>query len=281
MKKTVLITGCSSGFGKLAAKTFHAKGWNVIATMRSPEKETELVEYDNTLISRLDVTDKSTIRTAVSEGIQQFGRIDVLVNNAGYGAFGFLEEASESEVEKEFDTNLVGVVNTIQEVVSIMRKQRKGCIINITSIGGTISAPFLSLYNATKFAVEGLSQSLYYELKHFGIDVKTVAPGGFKTNFFKATTFNEGNKKDDLNWHRNLFKSWLKKLEKGPPKPFQYGDPQEVTDKIYYCATNKTKVRNFVGKDVKTFNIIKALLPNRIIIKMFEKNLQPNFKKAF
>src|ERR1700693_2962780 len=110
MKKTVLITGASSGFGKAAAKLFHAKGWNVIATMRSPEKESELSTLSGLLICQLDVTELSSIQNAVNEGLAKFGKIDVLVNNAGYGALGALEAATEDEVKKQFDVNLFGLI---------------------------------------------------------------------------------------------------------------------------------------------------------------------------
>lgn len=142
MKNTVLITGASSGFGKETAKLFHKNGWNVIATMRSPEKEAELAALNNILISKLDVTDKATIQSAVKEGIDKFGKIDVLVNNAGYGAIGALETSPEEEIKKQFDVNLFGLIAVTQAVLPFMRQQGAGTIINISSVGGRVTFPF-------------------------------------------------------------------------------------------------------------------------------------------
>jgi len=183
MKKTVLITGASSGFGRETVKLFDAKDWNVIATMRSPEKETELNKLDNVLLAKLDVTDKQSIQSAVAAGIEKFGSIDVLVNNAGYGAFGELESAPEEEIRKQFDVNFFGLIAVTQAVLPGMRENRSGVIINVSSVGGRLTFPYCSLYHATKFAVEGLTESLQYELNQFGIHLKIVEPGGYKTEF--------------------------------------------------------------------------------------------------
>jgi NAD(P)-dependent dehydrogenase (short-subunit alcohol dehydrogenase family) len=179
----VLITGASSGIGKAAAHLFAAKGWQVAATMRNPAAETELAAVPNVKIYALDVTDATSVTAAVAAVQADFGRIDVLVNNAGYGLVGPLETADEPTIMRQFQTNVFGVMRTIQAVTPLMRTQGHGVIINITSIGGLITLPFNSLYHAAKFAVDGLSESLNYELRPFGITVKVVAPGGVKTDF--------------------------------------------------------------------------------------------------
>jgi NAD(P)-dependent dehydrogenase (short-subunit alcohol dehydrogenase family) len=183
MKKTMLITGASSGFGRAAARLFHQKGWNVIATMRSPEKETELSKGDDLLLLALDVTNTKTIDTAIKAGLDRFGRIDVLVNNAGHGSLGALESATEEQIRQQFDVNVFGLISVTKAVLPVMRQQRSGIVINVSSIGGKVTFPFSSLYHATKFAVEGLTESLQYELNPLGIRLKIVEPGGYKTEF--------------------------------------------------------------------------------------------------
>lgn len=181
--KTILITGASSGIGAATARHFQEKGWNVIATMRNPEGETSLGTLENVLVVRMDVTDEESITGAVSEGIKHFGRIDVLLNNAGYGAYGALEAFSMDRIRRQFETNVIGLLAVTKAVLPHMRQNRSGTIVNISSIGGQITFPMGSLYHGTKFAVEGLSEALHYELEPLGIRVRIVQPGMIKTNF--------------------------------------------------------------------------------------------------
>ncbi|MBN8885210.1 MAG: SDR family oxidoreductase [Rudaea sp.] len=183
MNKTILITGTSSGLGRAAAKLFQAKGWNVIATMREPDRETELARLDRTLVARLDVQDVDSIHAAVDAGLAKFGRIDALVNNAGYGSFGPLEAAPLEKIRRQFDVNVFGLLATTKALLPHFRGQRSGVIVNISSIGGRMTFPLGSLYHGTKFAVEGISESLHYELTPLGIRVKIVEPGGIQTDF--------------------------------------------------------------------------------------------------
>jgi NAD(P)-dependent dehydrogenase (short-subunit alcohol dehydrogenase family) len=223
----------------------------------------------------LDVTDKESIKSAVDEGVKKFGSIDVLVNNAGYGAFGLLEEASQQEIDNQFNTNVFGVIITTQEVLPVMRAQNSGTIINITSIGGLVGMPMLSLYSASKFAVEGLSEALSHELKKFNITVRTVSPGSFDTNFGGAHTFNEGNKKADLDTYREQIKTNLTEVLANPPKPFGLGDPKEVVDVIYKVATGTKKLRTTVGKDAKTVKFMKRILSDKGLSNMLSGALLP------
>ena len=181
--KTIFITGASSGIGKTTARHFQAQGWNVIATMREPSKETELRALENTHIAQLDVTDTGSISAAVSDGINQFGKIDVLLNNAGYGAYGALEAFTMERIRRQFDTNVIGLMEVTKAILPHMRQNKAGTIINISSIGGQITFPLGSLYHGTKFAVEGLSEALHYELEPLGIRVRIVQPGMIKTDF--------------------------------------------------------------------------------------------------
>jgi NAD(P)-dependent dehydrogenase (short-subunit alcohol dehydrogenase family) len=180
---TILITGASSGIGKATALRFQAEGWNVVATMRDPAVGADLSAHDNVQVNRLDVTDTGSITAAVDEAIARFGRIDVLLNNAGYGAYGPLEAFSNERIRRQFDTNVIGLLEVTKAVLAHMRANRSGTIINISSIGGQITFPLGTLYHGTKFAVEGLSEALHYELEPLGIRVRIVAPGMIRTDF--------------------------------------------------------------------------------------------------
>lgn len=179
---TILITGASSGIGKATALRFQSEGWNVIATMRDPTAS-DLGDLDNTLVTRLDVTEPASITAAVRAGTERFDAIDVLLNNAGYGAYGPLEAFSTDRIRRQFDTNVIGLLEVMKAVLPQMRARRAGTIVNISSIGGQITFPLGALYHGTKFAVEGLSEALHYELEPLGIRVRIVEPGMIKTDF--------------------------------------------------------------------------------------------------
>ena len=183
MPKTILITGASSGIGKATARHFQEQGWNVVATMRSPQNETELNQLDRVLVTRLDVQDSASIHSAVKETIDTFGGLDVLLNNAGYGAAGPLEAAPMDEIRRQFDVNVIGLLETTKAVLPHFRAQKSGKIINVSSVGGRVTFPLFSLYHGTKWAVEGISESLNYELASSGIQVKIVEPGAIATDF--------------------------------------------------------------------------------------------------
>ena len=183
MNKTILITGTSSGIGKATAIYFQQKGWNVIATMRSPEKDTELKELENVLLEKLDVLDLESINQAIQNGIEKFGKIDALVNNAGYGAYGPLESFPRENIIKQFNTNAIGLMDVTKAIIPHFRANKDGVIVNISSIGGQMTFALGSLYHGTKFAVEGISESLHYEMKEIGVKVKIVEPGMIATDF--------------------------------------------------------------------------------------------------
>ena len=185
MSKVWFITGCSTGFGRSLAKEILQLGYKAVVTSRKKEDVADLVaSYPETAISlALDVTDKSQIASSVTAAIEHFGRIDVLVNNAGIGYFGAIEESDEEEVRRMFDINVFGLANVTKAVLPIMRKQRSGHILNVASIGGLVSFPAVGFYNATKYAVDGLSESLAKEVAHLGIKVTIIAPSGFRTDW--------------------------------------------------------------------------------------------------
>lgn len=180
---TLLITGASGGIGSAVVKLFQKRGWNVVATMRSPEKGSELAELPNVLVTRLDVTDAGSIKRAVKAGIDHFGSIDVLINNAGYGVYAPLEAISSKIIHDQFEVNVFGYIETIKAVLPHFRERESGLIINISSIGGVITFPFGTLYHGTKWAIEGLSEALSFELRDIGIGVKLVEPGDVLTEF--------------------------------------------------------------------------------------------------
>ncbi len=184
-KKVWFITGSSTGFGRELAEQLLEKGCKVVATARKPETVEDLVEkYPETARAiRLDVTNAEDIKSAVKAAVDEFGTIDVLVNNAGYGLGGGIEEPSEDQIRRQFETNLFGVIGVLREVLPIMRGQKSGHILNLSSIGGFRSIPSVGYYTATKFALEALSESLAGEVGHLGIKVTIVEPGGFRTDF--------------------------------------------------------------------------------------------------
>lgn len=183
MPKTIFITGASSGIGRATAALCAEKGWNVVATMRTPADAGDLADRDNVLVAQLDVTQHDSIAAAVDQARAAFGQIDVLVNNAGYGAYGTLEAFSMDRIERQFDTNVIGLLAVTKAVLPHMRAQKSGTIVNISSIGGQMTFPLGSLYHGSKFAVEGLSEALHYELEPCGIRIRIVEPGMIKTDF--------------------------------------------------------------------------------------------------
>ncbi len=177
------ITGCSTGFGRELAMHLLERGYTTVVTARNPDDVRDLAKVRNALVLKLDVTDQDQIDKAVKTAEEKLGRIDVLVNNAGIGYFAAVEESEEEQVRRMFDINVFGLSRMIQAVLPGMRKQRKGFIVNFSSIGGLCSFPALGFYNATKFAVEGLSEALWQEVEPLGIKVMLVEPSGFRTDW--------------------------------------------------------------------------------------------------
>ncbi len=186
-KKSWLITGCSTGFGRVLAEKALARGDRVAVTARRKDAIADLcAQYPDTAIClELDVTDSDSVQAALDTAFDTFGRIDVLVNNAGYGIQGAVEEVSEDQIEQLFAVNVFGVLTVTRAALPKLREQGGAHIVNITSVGGRTAAPLISLYSSAKFAVEGLSMGLAMELAPFGIKVTAVEPGAFATNFAK------------------------------------------------------------------------------------------------
>lgn len=247
MNKTILITGASSGIGKETAKLFQSKGWNVIATMRNPENETALKQLDNVLVVKLDVLDLDSIKTAFEEGVEKFGSVDVLLNNAGYGAYGPLEAFSREKIVRQFNTNVIGLLDVTKTILPYFRQNKKGIIINISSIGGKITFPLGSLYHGTKFAVEGISESLNYEVEQFGGQVKIVEPGMIATDF-GGRSFDFSNDKNTVEY-QNIVNALMTAM----PTMAQNASPASVVaNVIFEAATDgKNQLRYTAGEDAK------------------------------
>lgn len=182
-KPVWFITGCSTGFGRELAKTLLAGGYRVVVTARKPAEVKDLAALGEALVLKLDVTQQGQINGAVKAAEKKFGRIDVLVNNAGIGYFAAVEESEEKEVRRMFEINVFGLSRMIHAVLPGMRKRRQGFIVNFSSIGGLRSFPSVGYYNATKFAVEGLSEALWQEVEPLGLKVMLVEPSGFRTDW--------------------------------------------------------------------------------------------------
>jgi NAD(P)-dependent dehydrogenase (short-subunit alcohol dehydrogenase family) len=185
MPQTVFITGASSGIGRHTAQLFHAVGWNVVATMRTPANAADWArDGDRMLVTPLDVTRIESIEAARDAAVARFGTIQVVVNNAGYGLVGPFEASTHAQIQRQIDTNVFGVMHVTRALLPHLREQRAGTIINVASVGGRITFPLYSLYHATKWAVEGFSESLQHELRPFGVRVKIIEPGPIKTDFY-------------------------------------------------------------------------------------------------
>jgi NAD(P)-dependent dehydrogenase (short-subunit alcohol dehydrogenase family) len=185
MAKTIFITGASRGFGKIWAQAFLKRGDKVAATARNLQDLDDLVEQfgSSVLPLQLDVNDRNDCFAAVEKAVTKFGAIDVLINNAGYGLFGTIEETTELEARNQIETNVFGLLWMTQAVIPVMRKQGRGHIIQLSSVLGVATLPVLGIYNASKFAVEGLSETLASEVKDFGINVTMIEPNGFATDW--------------------------------------------------------------------------------------------------
>lgn len=242
MKKTIFITGASSGIGKAAALLFAEKGWNVVATMRNPEAATDLVS-DNIILLPLDVTDVEQMAQSVQKAIEM-GDIDVVLNNAGYGLAGSFEASTDAQLSNIINTNLMGVLRVAKAFIPHFKQKGSGIFITVTSIGGLLAFPFFSVYHATKWALEGWSESVAYELKNFGIRVKTVSPGSTDTDFALRSL-----DKAMLPEYENTFNQYLNEFL-SPEVMNSLSTPKQIAEVIYESATdNKDQLRYIAGAD--------------------------------
>ncbi len=266
MSKVVLVTGASSGIGKSIANFLHEKGYKVYGTSRNPK---DLENFSFKLIA-LDVLKVATIKSAVENIIKKEGKLDVLVNNAGMGITGPIEDTPTEEMRSVFNTNLFGAVDVMKAVLPQMRKQKSGTIINVTSIAGYMGLPFRGLYSASKGALELVTEATSMEVKNFGINVVNVAPGDFATNIaagrYHTPVFENSAYKDVYQANLDLMDAHV---DSGM-------DPIEMAKTVYKIInTKKPKIHYKVGGFMQKFSIVlKRILPD----KMYQKLLMNHYK---
>ena len=237
MSKVWFITGCSTGFGRNLAKEVLLKGYKAVVTSRKREDVLDITaKYPETALAiKLDVTNPEEIAAAVSEAVAHFGTIDVLVNNAGIGYFGAIEESEAAEVRQMFEINVFGLAHVTMAVLPTMRKQRSGHILNVASIGGLISFPGIGFYNATKYAVDGLSESLSKEVAHLGIKVTIICPSGFRTDWAGRSAKNSSKVIEDYAPSAHQNKDTIRGYSGNQP-----GDPERAAKAIIKAVESKT-----------------------------------------
>ena len=271
MSKTILITGCSTGIGRMTAKYFQEKGWNVAATVRKhSDSDAELTALGNVLVTELDVTKEDTIKKAVDETVAKFGKIDVLLNNAGYGSYGILEATPESAIRTQFDVNVIGTLLVSKNVIPHMRKAGEGTIINISSMGGKISFPLGTLYHGSKFAVEGMSEALSFELEAIGVKVKMIEPGMINTNFEETVMKNLNVDPDQTE-----YEAFLQKVIAGMQQAGgNSSEPIIVAEKIYEAATDgKNQLRYIAGPDAEQIIAARKQLDDDAYMAMIKQQM--------
>ncbi len=275
MHQVALITGCSSGIGHETALMLARNGYHTIATMRNVKKSNSLLktsEEENLPLKvlELDVNNVKSIERAISQVKNEAKRIDILINNAGYGLVGFFEDLSLDEIRNQFETNFFGVLNITKKVIPIMRSQKSGIIINISSGAGQVGFPGISAYVSTKFAIEGFSESLTYELSPFGIKVIIIEPGVIKTNFFNNCTISEQSTKSG-----SPYSPSLNKLQKDIDMMQEHAtSPIEVAKMILQVVrTDEPKQRYIVGNDVAMILEAKKNLSDSEFKKMMMQNI--------
>ena len=282
LKQVALITGCSSGIGYETSILLAQNGFRTYATMRNIDKGDklkEIAEKENLdlKIIKLDVTDDYSIKNAINEIIQETNRIDVLVNNAGNNIAGAVEDLSIEEFKEQFETNFFGLIRVTKVVLPIMRKQNNGIIVNLSSIAGKMAIPLNSAYVSSKFAVEGFSESIRYELEDFGIKVILIEPGVIKSNFYENIKMSKNSLMDPKSAYQpitqKIFEAFLPMLE--------YAFPTKIVADVILEAVNSDNpnIRYAVGDDAKS--IIEAR--KKLSDKEFENWVKEGFfeKKGF
>lgn len=255
--KTVLITGASSGIGKATVTYFAQRGWNVAATMRDPSRAGKIKDLTSVVIYRLDVTQPNMVEETILKAWDEFKGIDVVINNAGYGALGVFEGANDDQIIRQIDTNFIGTLRVIKAILPLMRLRKKGTIINLSSVAGRMGLPLYSLYNASKYAIEGFTESLYYEVRPFNIHVRLIEPGPVSTEFYGKS------KEDIIPPDHEKYIAISQKVAHFYNLTFKYASqPKVVAKTIFKAATSKKhKLRFKPGFQARIFIFIYRMLP--------------------
>lgn len=240
MNKTIFITGASTGMGKATARFFQQKGWNVIATMRNPDKEKELIHLENVTLLPLDVTNVKQIENTVAEAIATHP-VDVVFNNAGYGLMGALEALSDEQIVKELNTNLLGVIRVTHAFLPHFRERKSGVFISTTSMGGLLAFPLHSIYHAAKFGVQGWSEGMSYELGLHNIRIKTVAPGAVATDFL-GRSLEKALHPAYKELEDKLFATTESMMSRGVP-------PERIAEVVFEAATDDKDQVTYIATD--------------------------------
>ena len=266
MAKTILITGASSGIGRATAVYFAEKGWNVAATMRNPLSADAVLHHPQISLFPLDVTNADSIAEAISATLDRYKKVDVLLNNAGYGLFGPVEATEGQQIQQQFATNVFGLIAVSQQILPAMRAAGDGLIINVSSIVGRLALPYASSYVATKFAVEGLSESMRFELQPFRVRVKIVEPGGISTEFGKGSMQMAVSEP-----YKAGMDKFLGVFKKGNARGAK---PEEVAKVIYRAANDSSNRLRYLAKS-GPFYLLNRILPDalwrRLLVKAMVK----------
>src|SRR6476620_6289038 len=272
-QKVAVVTGCSSGIGHEISLILARNGFTTYATMRNLQKGSDLksIAEDEKLplhFAQLDVTDENSVKKAIQTVYDEAGRIDILVNNAGYGLTGAFEDLSLDEIKTQYETNVFGLIRTTQAVLPIMRKQRSGLIVNISSGAGRFGFPTGSAYVSTKFAVEGLTESMSYEVESFGIKVILIEPGMIKTNFFNSSVM--AKKSQDPN---SPYAPLMTGMKNSIDKVMENAStPQYVAEVVFDAVTNENpKLRYLAGKDVEQWVDAKKKMSDEDFVNMMKQ----------
>ena len=269
--QTIVITGASSGIGKATALYFAQQGWNVAATMRTAAPDSDFAAYPAIAVFTLDVTNVESIAQAREQILERFSGVDLLFNNAGYALAGAFEATTDAQVRQQFETNLFGVMNVTRAFLPYFRSKKKGVILNTTSSGGVLTFPLYSVYNSTKWALEGFMEALQYELKPFNIQIKNIEPGSVKSEFTENINFVSND--DYADYANKVQHNTLAGYKNAPT-------PDAVAKIVFKAATdNRSKLRYPATAQAKTAFFFRWLLPLKTFNKMVSGPVEKEVKK--